>query len=203
MKFGFLSLVLAMFLAFGLGASPVAAQNKAKKIESPKEIRVGVLDIERVKRSSKMGKDIVRQRNELGKIFQQKIQTAENELRKQSEELKRKSTILQPEAMQQERLKFRQKQLQLQTEVQNRQRELASITAAASRAFEKEVEKAIIEASNRSGLTLILKKSSVFLRADFLDVTPEIISIVDRNIPKYKLPAAAAKTSAAPAKSGK
>lgn len=203
MKFGSLSLVLGTAVAFSLYISPVEAQNKAKKVEAPSETRVGVLDIERVKRDSKMGKDIVRQRNELGKLFQQKIQSAENQLRKESEELKRKSTILQPEAIQEEQRKFGQKRLQLQTEVQNRQRELASITAAASRAFEKEVEKAILEAANRTGLTLILKKSSVFLRADFLDVTPEIISIVNRNKPTYKLPAAGAKTNAAPARTGK
>lgn len=202
MKFISLSLILGSVLVLGLSNGPAKAQTKAKP-ETPNEIRVGVLDVSQVRRSSKMGQDIVRQRNALGKSFQTRIQGAENELRKLSEELKRKSAILSPEAMQKEQQKFGQKRIQLQQEVQTRRRQLADITAQATRAFEKEIEKAVVEAANRTGLTLILKRSTVILRANFLDVTPEIVTIVNRNIPSYKLPAATAAAAAAPGQSGK
>lgn len=151
-------------------------------------IKMGVLDITRVIRTAKMTLDVARQKDKLRGEFRSEIKADEEALRKANEELERQRVILAPEALEQERRKFRQKGVELQRKVQAKNQSFAQITRVTDQAIRKELQKAVDELVKSQGFTLILQRRNIFYGANFLDVTPLVIKILDKNVSSYKIP---------------
>lgn len=171
-------------LIFALGSGPGFAQEPQKG----GLIKLGVLDFAQVVRHTKMGKDIARQTAALERSYISQRNKATNELKKASEELQRKQLSMEASALQQEERKFNQRRFQFDRQLQASRQKNARILAKAESDLTRAMQRAITTLANKQGFTLILRRSQMFLRADFLDVTPAVIQIMDKNTPSYKLP---------------
>jgi len=182
-----------------LAALPVRAQ------EPNVPIRFAVVDVEQVEREAAMNKDITAQMNDLRKKLSEQVKQEEAELRKASEELQRQKVLLSPDAFEQEVRKFRQKELEFQKKIQERNNDFNRVRIYARNAFGQELTKALSEISKEHQLTLVFRRSQLLVSAKALDITHIVLAQINKNVPKFTFPkdvmqpaAASAPKAAAP-----
>jgi Skp family chaperone for outer membrane proteins len=156
--------------------------------EKPVQIKLGVLNIVRLTQTSLMSKDIARQIDSRRKLFRAEIKSEEQALRKANEDLQKQRVILSPAAFEQEIKLFRQKELALQRKVQQRNQEFNRLRVFTTRAFEKELNKALVAVTKKHNFTLVFRKREVLVTAAFLDITKLVLAQIDKNSPSFVIP---------------
>jgi len=150
-------------------------------------IKVGIIDIDGVRANSKAVQDIHKQITKYRDQIQSSIQKEEKELRKANDELARQRTILSPDAFEVERAKFEKRFAELQKRVQQSKQSLAKVQAEANEKVDKVILEAIQKIIVDEGYTLILKKSATVASASALDLTGDILAILDKELPSVKV----------------
>ncbi|MBT3917130.1 MAG: OmpH family outer membrane protein [Rhodospirillaceae bacterium] len=166
--------------------------------QTPKsrEIKMGILDIQRVMQKSLMAKDIARQIDTKRRKFRDEIKKEEEALRKANDELQKQRVILSPEAFAEEARKFRVKTTTLQKKVQLRNQEFIQLRSGANRALQAAIQKALTQITKRHSYNLVLRYSpqAILVRPDYLDISDIVLEQLNKNIKKYQIPSAAPKT---------
>ena len=57
-----------------------------------------------------------------------------------------------------------------------------------TRAFEKALNKALVDVTKKYNFTLVLRKREVLVTAAFLDITKLVLAQLDKNAPSFKIP---------------
>jgi outer membrane protein len=194
-KFSFSTPAAAAYaIAALISLLPVAAiaQTPAKPTDDlvqQRVVRFGVVDVDAVERDSSMQKDITTQVNAIRQRLSDEVKNQETELRKASEDLQRQKVVLAPDAFDKEVQKFRQQELDFQKSIQERNNEFNKVRVYVRNAFSKELLQALSEITKEYQFTLILRKSQVLTVADFLDITQVITDRLNKNAPKFVIPA--------------
>jgi outer membrane protein len=179
-------------------AAPAEAQDQTRMV------RFGVVDVELIEREAAMNKDMNAQMNELRKKLSEQVKQEEAALRKASEDLQRQKVLLAPEAFEQEVRKFRQKELEFQKKIQDRNNDFNRVRLYARNSFAQELNRALTEITKEHQFSLVLRRSQVLVVADFLDITKVVLDQINKNVPKFTIPkdvlqpAAASGPAAAP-----
>lgn len=167
-----------------LVATPVPALSQNKSAT----IKLGVVNLDDITRLSLMSKDIARQIDARRKKFRDEIKKEEEGLRKSADELQKQRVILAPEAFRKEERAFRQKTASLQRKVQQRNQEFIRLRAFATREYEQERAKALLEVAKKNSFTLVLRRREVLVSADFLDITKLVLKSLNARKKSFKLP---------------
>ncbi len=174
-------------------AAPALAQQAkpAKEQAAPKVIPIiiplGVLDVRAILRNAGAVKSIRDQITKYGNQFEKEVQKERDDLRKANQELARQRTILAPEAFAEERRKFEQKVVDVQRLVQKRQRELDKSRDEAMAAVNKAYIKIVTDLAAERDLAIILRKTQIAYSAPALDITKEVLALLDKNLPTVKV----------------
>lgn len=204
----FVSLAVTVLSAWlACAPAPVSAQQEQSRI-----VRFGVVDVEYVEREAAMNKDMNAQMSELRKKLSDQVKQEESVLRKASDDLQRQKVLLAPDAFEQEVRKFRQKELEFQKKIQDRNNDFNRVRIFARNTFAKELNRAMTEIVKEHQFSLVLRRSQILVVADYLDITGVVLERLNKNVPKFTIPKeilegraaptakGAAKKSAAPAK---
>ena len=151
------------------------------------EAMMGVVDVEKILRDSKAAQSIRPTINEMRKDFQKQVSEQEQRLRRAEQELSRQRAILAPEAFAKKRRTFSEQARQAQTRVQERRRDL---DRAFNETKNKILQNLIIvaqELATEKKLKVLLEKRFVFISAKKLDLTPEIITRLDKRLPQVSV----------------
>ncbi len=162
--------------------------NHPSRAQKDRVIKFGVLNKVIVTQKSLMSKDIARQISGRLKSFRAEIKSEEDVLRKANDELQKQRVILAPEAFQIEARKFRQKTAELQRKVQQRNQDFNRLRNFTNGAFNKEMNKALSDVTKKHKFTLVLRRREVLVRANFLDITPLVLTQINKNMPKFTIP---------------
>ena len=161
---------------------PVWAQDKSVVI------KLGVVNLNDITRLSLMSKDIARQIDARRKKFRSEIKKEEELLRKLADELQKQRVILAPEAFRKEERLFRQKTASLQRKVQQRNQEFIRLRTYATRQYEQERAKVLLEVAKKNNFTLVLRRREVLVSADFLDITQLVLDSLNARKKNFRLP---------------
>ena len=175
-------IVFVGFIVVATTSVPALAQNE------PLTIKLGVVNLDDVTRLSLMSKDIARQIDARRKKFRDEIKNEEESLRKSADELQKQRVILSPEAFRNEERAFRQKTAVLQRKVQQRNQEFIRLRTFATRQYEQERAKALLEVAKKNNFTLVLRRREVLVSADFLDITKLVLESLNARKKNFKLP---------------
>lgn len=171
-------------------AAPVAAsaQSSSPSLSTPV---IGIIDVDQVQLEALAAKAVRTQADKYRQDFQQQGQAEEAALRlqQQSIEQQRKSNALSPDALAEKARAF-------DTSVADYQRK----ELARRRAFEKsfntamaKVQKAMIDATDKAanahGANIILPRGQVVLFDPKMNLTGEIIALMDKELPTVDFPA--------------
>ena len=151
-------------------------------------IKLGVVDLNEIARKSLMSKDIARQIDSKRKVFRDEIKNEEETLRSDNDELQNQRVLLSPEALQDKFRALQQRQTALQRKVQQRNQEFIRLRSFATREFDKERAKAIMEVTKKHQFTLVIRHREVVVRADFLDITGLVLETLNKRKTKFNIP---------------
>lgn len=179
------SLLAAVFAVILIAGPARAADPKAGA--TPIQVKVAIIDMERVTRQAAVTKDIRNQLRDLRSGFQSNIQKEEEELRTANQELARKRSLLSPEAFAEERRKFEQRLMEVQRKIQKRKHELETAQSEGMKKVQDTVSQIVVDIANQEALTLILRSDQVVFWARALDITGEVLKRLDKKLPALKL----------------
>ena len=153
-----------------------------------RSIKLGVVDLNEITRKSLMSKDIARQIDSKRRLFRDEIQNEEEKLRSDNDELQNQRVLLSPEALQDKYRALQQRQTALQRKVQQRNQEFIRLRSFATREFEKERVKAVMDVTKKHKFTLVIRRREVVVRADFLDITGLVLETLNKRKTKFNIP---------------
>ena len=153
-----------------------------------KGLKLGVIDLNEITRKSLMSKDIARQIDLKRRTFRDEIKNEEEKLRLDNDELQKQRVLLSPEALQVKFRALQQRQTALQRKVQQRNQEFIRLRSFATREFEKERAKAVMDVTKKHKFTLVIRRREVVVRADFLDITGLVLETLNKRKSKFNIP---------------
>ena len=158
--------------------------------ESAAKLKVGIVDVTLVTRGSLLAKDIARKINYKRQKFMNEIKKEEVSLRKLDEELQKKRVILSPEAMIEERRKFRTKRTALNKMVQARNQALLKFRRGTDVYWNKSMQKALSDVIKKHGYNLVFRFTPelILVRPDSIEISNLVLNQLNKNIKKYTEP---------------
>ena len=151
-------------------------------------IKLGVVDLNEITRKSLMSKDIARQIDSKRRAFRDEIKNEEEKLRSDNDELQKQRVLLSPQALQDKFRALQQRQTALQRKVQQRNQEVIRLRSFATREFEKERARAVMDVTKKNKFTLVIRRREVVVIADFLYITGLVLETLNKRKTKFNIP---------------
>lgn len=169
-------------LAIAVGVRPASAQSG----DIP-EVRIGVVDVQRIMRESKAGKSLQEQLGTVSRGYREDIGRKEKELSDAREELKRQRALLSADAFARKREEFEARVAEVQRSTQERKRQLERANARAQAEIDKAFLTILGGIAQERGLTMVVPRRTLILVDDRMDITAEVIKRLDEQVPQVKL----------------
>lgn len=151
-------------------------------------LRVGIVDVQQVLRDAKAAKALRPQMERQRQAFQMEIRERERELRDAGKDLGEERALLSAEAFDEKRRALEEEGRKAQKAVQERKRELDRVFNETKDVILKELLEVVGAIADEKKLDIVLEKRVVFLSANSLDLTPEIVARLDERLPSISLP---------------
>ncbi len=157
---------------------------REKVVEFDIPFPLAVLDVGVILRDASAVKDIQEQINKYGMKFEAEIEKQREEIRNANQELARQRTILSPDAFAEKRRQFEQRVVEVQQLVQQRQRELDTSRNDAMAKVNDVYAKIVSQMAVDRKLAMILRKDQTAFTSKALDLTEDILSLLNKQLPK-------------------
>ncbi len=178
MKFT-VSLSISFFIAFSVFAfTPETARAQSSSI--------GVIDIQKVLRSSVAARSIRPQMEKLKADFQKRFKKSEAELLKAKQDLERERAIL-PEGYAERRKAFERRVSDTQRQVQTVNRMMDRALANAMRQVHKNLRAITQELAKERSLQFVVPKRVMIFHEKRFDITQEVSRRLNKKLPKVKV----------------
>ena len=148
---------------------------------------VGVIDLNFILSESKAAKDAAEQIEKIAIDIEEQIKKDDQSLIDEQNELIESQQIMAPAAFDEKRKEYEKK---VQNYNVTRQEKLMSIDLLVSESRNKllnSLKPILEEISNDKGITVLLEKNSVLLNAENMDVTEEVLKILNKELPKLEV----------------
>lgn len=145
------------------------------------EIKIGVVDIQRILEESEKGKDAKAKLVKKFEKMQSDLTMRENELEKMKTELERQGSVLAPDVRYEKEKTFQRKMRDFEDLYRDYQEVLQREQFKSTQPLLKVISEVLEEYGKKGGYTVILErqKSAVMYVPEAFDITPEIIKIFD------------------------
>lgn len=173
-------MLLAAAVLIFAGGSRAGAQT----LDAPK---IAIVDVQRVLNEAKASKGVLPEIEKLRRDFQNQVKEEERALREAEQELSQQRAILSPDAFAQKRRDFSEKASDAQRVVQERRRALDQAFNATRNAILENLAIVSQNIAKERGLNIVMDKKFVFISANSLDITSEVITRLDKRLPSVKI----------------
>lgn len=147
-----------------------------------------VVDFQRLMSDAKAAKDINDQVEVRRKTYLDELSAEEQRLYDTDKEIARQRSVLAPEVYTQKRRDFEQRVQQAQRLSQERRQQLEAARARALGTVRQTVIEVVDELAKQRGFNLVLPSSTVLLFAPDLDLTEDVLAILDKKLPHVEVP---------------
>ena len=148
---------------------------------------IGIIDINKVLTESKAAIDATKQIEKIQKKSEEESKNEDDLIIKEREKLIEQQSVMAPEAFEVKVADFEKKVQTYQIERQEKLRKLDQMVQVARAKILEEVKPIINEYAEEVGITVILEKNAVVMSADEMDMTEQVIKILNKNLPKIKV----------------
>lgn len=198
----FYALAVCAMLSLAIVSTPARAQQPPAP-SGTLTLKIGVIDIDQIRRDSTAVKDARDQIATYHNTIQAEIQKEETELRDANQELARQRTVLAPDAFNEERRKFEARLVEVQRKVQERRQELDDIQNDVMRRMNEVMAEVVVEIAQEQGFGLILRLDQSVFAAQPLLITQAVLERLNKKLPSIKIAEPASlKSKAGAAKGG-
>ena len=148
---------------------------------------IGIIDINKVLTESKAAIDATKQIEKIQKKSEEESKSEDELIINERERLIEQQSVMAPEAFEVKVADFEKKVQTYQVERQEKLRKLDQMVQMARAKILDEVKPIINEYAKEVGITVILEKNAVVMSADEMDMTEQVIKILNKNLPKIKV----------------
>ena len=148
--------------------------------------KIVYINIEKIMKNSKAGKAIIDKINKTNESNLKKFKQIEGELQKEEKDLISKKNVLSEEEFQK---KFNSLKKKIDDYRSLRQKSIGDITKIrlnASKEFFSKINPILSDYSAKNNISFILQKKNILMGKTELDITNDIMKIVDKEISKIK-----------------
>ena len=177
----FLSLRISLILlAFSVFSNNLIAENYPNT-------SIGVLDLNRVLLDAKAAKKAAEEIDKIAQNIESEMIISDENMIKEQNKLVEAQSIMAPEAFELKRKEYEEKVQNYNIE---RQQKLMSVERLIEKSRNEVLDKLkpiLEEMSEKKGITVILEKGTVLLNAETMDITEEVIKILNKDLPKIEV----------------
>ena len=148
---------------------------------------IGIIDINKVLTESKAAKDATEQIEKIQKKSEEDSKKEDEQIIQEREKLIEQQSVMAPEAFEVKVADFEKKVQAYQIERQEKLRKLDQMVQGARATILDKVKPIINDYANELGITVILEKNAVVMSADDMDMTDQVIEILNKSLPKIKV----------------
>ncbi|WP_448187395.1 OmpH family outer membrane protein [Azospirillum sp. sgz301742] len=164
--------------------APVAVQQPAAKPGEPlKAPLVAVVDVQRIMQDSTASKGIQKAIESQRDSYQKEIQTLEDKLQTAENELRKQQTVLAPDAFAAKRRDFEKQVADVQRTVQARKRTLDTAFNDAMSHVQKTMLEIVQDIADERGANVVIPRNLLVLFASNLDVTEPVLERLNKQLP--------------------
>ncbi|MDP6690696.1 MAG: OmpH family outer membrane protein [Alphaproteobacteria bacterium] len=174
--------IAAAAMVAGLLGSPFSPPSPAHAADAEKLV-IAVLDVQSVLRRAAAAKGIGVAMEARRKAFEEEIAAERKELKAEEQKLRKQSTILSPEAMNEKRRDLETRISDLRRKAEQRRGILSRAFTGATRKLRNEIAKVLAELMAERKITLTLARKAVLVFDQRLSVTEEVLRRLDKNLP--------------------
>ena len=168
--------ILMFFVLINMGVTRAQTDN-----------RFGIIDVQKVLRMSLAAQKMRPQLEKMKNSFRNKIDTSKDELRKTKKKLETERSILSPEAYAGKRKDFQRQVTVIQRRVHTLNRALDRALANAMGKIHKSIRKITLELAREKSLKFVVPKRMFIYFDPKLDITSEVMSRLNKEMPNVKL----------------
>jgi Skp family chaperone for outer membrane proteins len=151
---------------------------------------IAVIDYQRILRDSAAARSIRDQVEARRNAYQEEINKQEQRLHEADKEVAKQRSLLTAEAFAEKRRQYEQDVAQVQKMVQDRRRELDSVSAGALNEVKKALIAVVTGIADERGFNIVLPTSDVLFFARKIDLTDEVLAKLDESLPDVRVPKA-------------
>jgi outer membrane protein len=181
-------LVIGAFLAVAAMAPWSIGEVCAQKLP---DTVAAVIDYERILRDAAAARSIRAQIEARRKTYQEEISKQEQRLHEADKAVAKQRSVLTPEAFAEKRREFEQQVADVQKLVQERRRQLDSVSSVALNEVKNALIEIVTSIADERGFNLVLPSSDVLFFSRKIDLTDEVLAKLDERLPDVRVPESA------------
>ena len=148
---------------------------------------IGVIDINKILAESDAAVMASKQIEEIAIEVENEIKNSDEEIIKEQNLLIESQAIMAPEAFESKRIEYEKKVQNYNNERQSKLLEIDELIAVSRNDVLLALKPILEDISNKKGITILLEKGSVMLNADKMDITDEVLVILNKEFPKIEI----------------
>lgn len=169
------------------GLFVIAQTNKGYAQENLPSPVIAVLDLQQILKDSTAAQDIKKQADGLRKKYQSDIEKKEKDLRQKEQELVSQRGVLAPEEFNRKQQDFKKQVSEVQRDVQGKRTRLEQGLGKAMNEVQREIAEITSKIAEKNKITIVLRRSQVYLATREIDITEEISKQLNKNLTKVKV----------------
>ena len=148
---------------------------------------IGVIDINKILSEAKAAVLASEQIEEIAIEIENEIKKSDEEIIKEQNLLIDSQAIMAPEAFEAKRIDYENKVQNYNNERQAKLLKIDELIAVSRNDLLLALKPILEEISNEKGITILLEKGSVMLSADKMDITDEVLIVLNKEFPKMEI----------------
>ncbi len=147
-----------------------------------KELKIGVVDLQQVVRSSEAGKEALTRLQKKFDTLRQQLQAKEEELKKFKEDIEKKAPLLSIEARQEKERLYQKMLREYQAQREDAQYEMRQAEQKALKPILKDLEQVVKKMAEKEKYDLIIEKNmpGVYWASPSIDLTDHIVELYNQ-----------------------
>ena len=151
------------------------------------DLKIAYIDTDKILNESKAGKDIKKQLDAINKKNISKFKKIEKELVEEEKKISQKKNILSKEELEKKIKTLQEKAIKFNNDVKNNKNNLFTKNKYATEKFLKTLNIILSDYASKNSIQIILQKKNIVIGREDLDITSEILTLVNEKIKNIKL----------------
>ena len=148
---------------------------------------IGVLDLNKVLLDAKAAKNAAEEIDKIAKEIENDLVNSDENIINEQNKLIEAQSIMAPEAFELKRKEYEEKVQNYNIERQNKLSSVDRLVESSRNEILDNLKPILEEISSAKGITVILEKGTVLLNAETMDITEEVIKILNKQLPKIEV----------------
>ena len=146
------------------------------------ETSIGIIDINRILSESKAAIDASKQIEKIATDIESETKEGDEKIIKEQNLLIESQAIMAPDAFENKRLEYESKMQKYNNERQAKLMKIDELIATSRNDVLNALKPILEDVSNEKGITVLLEKASVMLNADKMDISDEVIKLLNKEL---------------------